>query len=91
MDELFFTIQEQRTVTLLLGHVEGSDRAVYIYIDYSPSMTKKLMEENPNWLHEEVAAYQKIYTIGGAIILRKAKRGRFRSSEKKPTELNDRE
>lgn len=78
---MVFTIQEQRTITLLIGHMEGSDQAVYVYIDYSPSTFEKLVEENPNWLYEEIAGYQKIHTIGGAIILRKGKLGRFKFSE----------
>jgi len=84
--ELSFILQEQRTVTLLIGHVKGSDQAVYAYIDYSPSTVDKLIEENPNWLYEELATYQKIQTFDGPILLRKEKPRRFLSSKQMPME-----
>lgn len=77
-----FVFQERRQITLLIGHMADSDRAVYAYLDYSPELVDKLIEENPNWLREEVAKYQMVYTTG-AIILRSRKPRKYHSSTPK--------
>ena len=78
--DMSFLIEETRTITMLIGHIKDSEQAVYIYLDYPIETVKMLMDENPNWLHEEVVSYQVIHTVGGAIILRKPKIGKYHSS-----------
>ncbi len=67
-----FTLKESRQVTMFVGHVRDSDRAVYAYIDHSKEMIEKLIEENPNWLQEELATYPIVH-MEGSIVLRSHK------------------
>ncbi len=77
-----FIFKESRQITLLIGHYANSEHAVYAYMDYSPEMIKKLREDNPNWLQEELSKYQLIYT-SGATILRSRKPRKYQGSEQK--------